>query len=51
VLAFHANVTLPVAKAESGIIANKTLKRKEPQMARLDRTNTSTGYSTAVLYA
>jgi hypothetical protein len=51
VLAFHANVTLPVAKAESCITANKTLKRKKPKMARLDRINTSTLYITAVLYA
>jgi hypothetical protein len=51
VLAFHANVTLPVAKAESCITANKTAKRKELKMARLDRINTSTWYITAILYA
>jgi hypothetical protein len=51
VLAFHANVTLPVAKAESGITANQTLKKKEPKMARLDRITTSSWYITAVLYA
>jgi hypothetical protein len=51
VLAFHAKVTLPVAKAESCITANKTLKRKRPKMARPDRINTSTLYITAVFYA
>jgi hypothetical protein len=51
VLAFHANVTLAVAKAESCITANRTLKRKEPKMARLDRINTSTWYITAGFYA
>jgi hypothetical protein len=40
--AFHASVILPVAKAESGMIANKTAKKKELKMARLDLINTST---------
>jgi hypothetical protein len=50
VLAFHAKLTLPVAEAESVIIANKMLKKKEPKMARLP-TNTSTWYIIRVLYA
>jgi hypothetical protein len=53
---FHARVTLPFvalaeAKTGSGMIANKTAKGMEPNTARLDRTNTSTGYSTVVVDA
>jgi ABC-type phosphate/phosphonate transport system substrate-binding protein len=42
-------VAITEPKAENDRIANRTANEMEPITARLDRTNTSTGYSTVIV--